>query len=38
MSKSVLLKNFLPDYLAPMILVIFNSVIIPLLVDLVAAL
>jgi hypothetical protein len=30
------LKNLLPEYLAPLILVLFNSVIIPLLVDLVA--
>jgi hypothetical protein len=31
-----LLNNFLPEYLAPLILVLFNSVLIPLLVDLVA--
>lgn len=37
LSKSFL-RNFLPEYLAPLILILFNSVIIPLLVDLVAAL
>jgi hypothetical protein len=36
LSKTTLMRNLLPEYLAPMILVIFNSVIIPLLVDLVA--
>lgn len=36
MPSGSLLRNFLPEYLAPLILVLFNSVIIPLLVDLVA--
>lgn len=33
-----LLRNFLPEYLAPLMLILFNSVIIPRLVDLVALL
>lgn len=34
--KSSVLKSFLPEYLAPLVLILFNSVIIPLLVDIVA--
>lgn len=38
MLSESLFRNFLPEYLAPLILILFNSVIIPLLVDLVARL
>lgn len=36
MPSGSILRNFLPEYIAPLILVLFNSVIIPQLVDLVA--
>ena len=35
-SSDSILKKYLPEYLSPLILIVFNSLIIPLLVDLVA--